>query len=266
MSIEDEVFTFETIVRVYREERNSTTLTKLPMHYYKQMMDYLERLQESYLEERDNDPTSPKTMMLDDEFTKAQNRVSKIYEYRERKIVLLALQVANGGLPILTLITEEEKKIFESLVDILSENRTRILLKKEEDTCDTKTFFVSDEKQSEIIKEKELNDIKDPTSEEKIKEKEKEKSITDNMTDNKTDIIVDKTSADMMSDTIPDKMVNTMEENFKQKDSVILILEDIPSFETEERTFALRKDDIISLSKKFANILCKHKKARVIDG
>ncbi|UCG70983.1 MAG: hypothetical protein JSV09_08305 [Thermoplasmata archaeon] len=234
---EDETFTFETIAQVFREERNSTILTKLPIHFYKQLIDYMERLQESYFEERDNDPISSKTMMLEDELNKAQRRVSQIYEYRERKIVLLALQAANGGVPDLTFITGEEKKVFEALVDLLSDSRSRILLKKDEDVCKPKTFLAPDEKHVEIVAEKESNDKKESQDKETIKGKEKEESVTNNMTN-----------------------------NFDQENSVLLILEDIPSFETEERTFNLKKDDTITLSKKLAKILCKHEKARIIEG
>ena len=234
---EDETFTFETIAQVFREERNSTILTKLPMHFYKQLKDYLERLQESYFEERDNDPISSKTMMLEDELNKAQKRVSQIYEYRERKIALLALQAANGGVPDLKFMTGEEKKVFEALVDILSENRSRILLKKDGDVCKPKIFLEPDEKHAENVAEKELNDKFESQDKETIKGKEEDKSMT-----------------------------NTITENFDHENSVLLILEDIPSFETEERAFNLKKDDTITLSPKLAKILCKHKKARIIEG
>ena len=49
-----------------------------------------------------------------------------------------------------------------------------------------------------------------------------------------------------------------------QENPVLLILEDVPSFETENGSFNLRKDDAISLSKDVAKILCQHGKARVI--
>jgi DNA replication initiation complex subunit (GINS family) len=207
------------------------------MNFYKQMTDYLDRLQESYYEERDDDPTSSKTIMLEDELNKAQKRASQIYEHRERKMVLLALQVANGGAPDLMLLTVEEKKGFDMIVDILSENRIRILLKNEEDKSEPKTVLMHDEKHTEMPAAKELNDKKESQAKKEIAEKEVEKKIRDKMKD-----------------------------NFDKENSVLLILEDIPSFETGEGTFNLKKDDTITLSKKFAEVLCKHKKARVIEG
>ena len=233
MSKEDETFTFETIAQVYREERSSTTLTELPLHFFQQFADYLERLRNSYLEERKNDPSSPKTMMLEDEYNKAQKRASQIYEHRERKVVLLALQAANGGKPNLKLMTKEEKNAFATLVDTLSKNRSQILLKKEEDACELKTFLTKEQKPSEVEAKDEIGEVSDTHIEEKMKVKEGEESLIDDL---------------------------------QQENPVLLILEDIPSFETEERTFNLKKDDTITLPKKFARILCKHGKARVIQG
>ena len=74
MPKEDETFTFETIAEVYREEHKSTILTKLPLKFYTNLKYYLERLYESYLEERGKDPNSQKTLMLEDEYNKAQKR------------------------------------------------------------------------------------------------------------------------------------------------------------------------------------------------
>lgn len=233
MAKEDETFNFETIAHVYREEHKSTTLTKLPLHFYQQLGDYLEKLRETYLEERTNDPTSPKTMMLEDEYSKAQKRASQIYEHRERKIVLLALQAANGGKPNIKLMTEEERKTFENVVDTLSKNRSRILLKKEKDACESKTFLTSEQNQLKVEAEKETNDID---------------------------------AAHVVEETEVKQGSVTLFDDIQQENPVVLILEDIPSFVTEERTFNLKKDDAISLPREYAKILCKHGKARVIQG
>ncbi len=232
MAKEDETFTFETIAQVYREERSSTTLTKLPLQFYKQLADYLERLRDSFLEERNDNPTSPKTMMLEDEYNKAQKRALQIYEHRERKVVLLALQAANGGKPNIKPMTEKEKKAYEILVDTISKNRSQILLTKE-DACESKTFLDDEQKPSEVeVLDKKGDVIATPTKEKKEMKEGTETSIDD----------------------------------LKQENPVLLILEDIPSFETEERIFNLKKDDTITLPKKFAKILCNHGKARVIQG
>ena len=233
MAKEDENFSFEIIAQVYREERGSTTLTKLPLHFYQRLTQYLERLHNSYLEERKKDPSSPKSIMLEDELNKAQKRSSQIYEHRERKIILLALQAANGGKPNLNIMTKMEKNAFDTLVDTLLKNRSQILLKSEEDACEPKTFLHKEQKGDKIEIKDEIRGLSDTNIEENMKTKIEAESIIDDI---------------------------------EKENPIILILEDMPSFETGERTFNLKKDDIITLPKKLAKILCKHGKARVIKG
>lgn len=233
MAKEDEDFSFETIAQVYREERGSTTLTKLPLHFYQRLTQYLERLHNSYLEERKNDPSSPKSIMLEDEYNKAQKRSFQIYEHRERKIILLALQAANGGKPNLNTMTKMEKNAFDTLVDTLLKNRSRILSKSEEDACETKTFLHKEKKVDKIEIKDEIGGLSDTNIEENMKTKKGAESFIDDI---------------------------------EKENPIILILEDMPSFETGERTFNLKKDDVITLPKKFAKILCRHGKARVIKG
>ncbi|ODS40679.1 MAG: hypothetical protein A7315_02370 [Candidatus Altiarchaeales archaeon WOR_SM1_79] len=231
MAKEHEDFGFETITQVYREENKSTTLSKLPANFYQNLNEYLEKLRDSYMEERENDPLSPKTMMLEDEYNKAQKRAFQIYEYRERKIVLLALQAANGGEPNLKSMTENERIAFDNLLDTLQKNRSFIMMKNAMNSCKSKSFLGSEEKISEVHVKEEKKEAEELRVEENIK--------------------VQKNSKPSIA-------------GIEQKNPVLLILEDIPSFETNERTFNLKKDEAISLSKEYAKILCKHKKARMI--
>jgi DNA replication initiation complex subunit (GINS family) len=231
MAAEDEPFSFETIATVYREERKSKTLTKLPLNFYEDLGRYLNELKGVYVEERSKDPISPKTMMLEDEYQKAEKRKSQIYELRERKIVYLALSAANSGNPDLKLLTKNEKDAFSEIVRILSENRSLIMLEKENQTCSTTSFL-----------SKEGAEIKET--------KEKEKIKTENESDKS-------------------KSENGLEifefDDDENENPVLLILDDIPSFETEEGSYNLKRNDAISLSKNVAKILCTHKKARVIN-
>ncbi|UCE74286.1 MAG: DNA replication complex GINS family protein [Methanomassiliicoccales archaeon] len=233
MAKENDKFTFEMIASVYREEHNSITLTKLPVNFYKQLTTYIEELNNSYLDERNKDPPSPKTIMLEDEYNKAQKRAQQIYELRERKIVKAALSKANGGDPNLKFMTDEEKNAFNTIVETLKKNRSAIMLEKKDNSCTSKTFLISNRKAAEVEAKNELDEINSANIEKEKNEKEGSELFIDDL---------------------------------KQEDPVLLILEDVPSFETEERSFDLKKNDTITLPKKFAKILCKHKKARVIGG
>jgi DNA replication initiation complex subunit (GINS family) len=232
MTLEDEPFTYETITQVYREERKLQTLTTLPLNFYKKMDKYIEKIRESYIKERQADPNSPKTLLLEDELRKTEKRASEIYERRERKIVILALSAANGVNPNTKFLTAEEKKAYNNIVETLLQNRKDIFSKKQGDECDVKPIFTA--------------------------EKETEKVKTDIVEENELKVFIDETE--------DKKRNNGTIDVYETENPVILILEDIPSFETKERTFDLKKDDTITLPREYARILCKHKKAKVIQG
>ena len=233
MAKQEEEFTFETIAKVYREERKQTTLTKLPLHFYSNLKSYIEKLKDGYLSARKEDPNSPKTMMLEDEFERSQKRAIQIYEYRERKLTSLALSVANGGSPNTSALTSEEKRALEDLVGTLTINRSKVLMAEVEDTCEPETTLKNEE---EVETE---NDDVDTVQE----------SATPSQ-----NILHENETLDEQKDMFPDE------------NPVILVLEDIPSFSTEERPLNLKKDDVISLPKRYANILCRNQKAKVIRG
>jgi DNA replication initiation complex subunit (GINS family) len=232
MALEDDPFTYETITQVYREERKLQTLTTLPLNFYKKLDKYIKKIRGSYIKERQADPNSPKTLMLEDELRKAEKRASEIYERRERKIVILALSAANGVNPNIKVLTSGEKEAFNNIVNTLLKNRKDIFSKKEEDECEVKPIFAT--------------------------EKETDKAETTKVKDNESKGFAEETEEKKRSDEVID--------DYEIENPVVLILEDIPSFETKERTFDLKKDDTITLPREYARILCKHKKAKVIQG
>jgi len=233
MAKPEEEFTFETIAKVYREERKQTTLTKLPINFYRDLRDYIERLHQGYLAARAEDPNSPKTVMLEDEFGRSQKRANQIYEYRERKLTTLALSVANGGSPNTSNLTSEEKKALDDMVGTLMRNRNEILSAKEGSSCEPETFLKNEEEVMYAEDDKEI-------VEKKVAPAQKE---------------------------LPENEIEEPQEKIAQeKNPVILVSENIPPFSTEERTLNLKKDDVVSLPKKYANILCRNQKARVIHG
>lgn len=233
MAKHDEEFSFETIANVYREERKQTTLTKLPLHFYRNLGNYIERLQKGYLSARKENPNSPKTMMLEDEYERSQKRANQIYEYRERKLTSLALSVANGGNPNMSALTAEERRALEELVETLTTNRSKILLTEAGDSCEP-------EKTSENQEEVEI---------------EKDDVET-----------VQQSTSPSQKELLENETYDTGDELSHEENSVILVLDDIPSFSTEDRILNLKKDDVISLPKRYANILCRNQKAKVIRG
>lgn len=107
--------------------RKNRALTKIDNDFYRNLTNYLNRLQKSFEEEYKINPTSPKTILLRDELNRAKNLSENIFEIREEKIVMASISTIKGGNPDLGPMVKEEKTLYNSLLKLLKESREEIL-------------------------------------------------------------------------------------------------------------------------------------------
>lgn len=122
----EEGVNFERITRIYREETNRSTLTKLEADFYDKMNAYLEDLKSRANKEISKDAHSSKAVMLQDEVRKVNQKRDQIYRARERKIVLMASSRVGGTDVDIKVLTRNEKALFELLVENLRGARSEI--------------------------------------------------------------------------------------------------------------------------------------------
>ncbi len=115
----DDLFT--VVSEVYRAERRSKVLTKLPFNFFQLAEEYLSKQREEY-SQAVLLPGNPKTMMLQDQIKKVEKRLKHIYEIRERKITLAALDSMNGSKPPENM-TRKDKAMFQHIVETLKSFR-----------------------------------------------------------------------------------------------------------------------------------------------
>jgi len=109
---------FTEISDVYRNERQSKTLTKLPLDFFARAEDHLRMLKEEHCAAI-LIPNNPNSMMLWDQISKLDRRLQHIYEIRERKIALAALDKMVGAAQPDNM-TRRDKMLYDSLVQTLS--------------------------------------------------------------------------------------------------------------------------------------------------
>ena len=63
----------------------------------------------------------------DEEVPNVKRIVTQIYFLREKKIILAALSKVRGGKPDIKNMLDEEKKLFDSIVEILIQSRKQFL-------------------------------------------------------------------------------------------------------------------------------------------
>src|SRR5581483_12324607 len=97
MPLDEEEFTYPTLVNRWRRERATTALGKMDNGFYEAFDGHLRALREEYARENAANPATPKVLILQDELAKLQSVRDDLYDLRERKIVTTALIAARGG-------------------------------------------------------------------------------------------------------------------------------------------------------------------------
>lgn len=207
-------------------------LTRLPTNFYSMSEQYLRSQREEY-NQAILIPHNSKTMMLGDLVKKIENRLKHIYEIRERKIALAALD-SMGGSNAPENMTRKDKELYEHLVATLRSFREG---------------FEPPEMPKPAINKEIVAPTKDIP-----KVVDVEKKVLE---------IPEKSTQ-----TAPEKNNATPEpDNTQTPDSMIVhVLEDIPNFVGIDNTYDLRKDDMVTLPSQFANLLSSKGKVRIVEG
>jgi len=119
----DETVDFERVTKVYREESSKKTLSRLEPDFYGKLAVYLKGLERKATEAVAKSPNSPQAMLLQDELRKVLKKRDQIFQYRERKIALLASLRASGGEADISGLATPEAELFDRLVGLLKQAR-----------------------------------------------------------------------------------------------------------------------------------------------
>ncbi|MFA5771462.1 MAG: hypothetical protein WC974_01870 [Thermoplasmata archaeon] len=237
MSSKEELVT-NKIIQIQQLERREPQLTKLDANFYENLDTHLKNLQKEYEKEHQDNPSSSKTVLLSEELRRAKQAAKEIYERRERKIVLLALSEVVGVAQDTTALTKNEKETYHGILDVLKGGRGQ-------------TFHGHPQK-PETPKEIAITPV--ATTEESQKNMKK-----DEMAQN---MVMEVEKGFTTADQYANKQVTTDESKNDCETVFVRITEDIPTFlGSNERVYSLTKEDVVSLPKNSAELLCKGGKA-----
>jgi len=122
MEKEKEKMSYDLIYQVYQKERQGAALTKVEKDFYEHVATLIKGLSDDYDAESKNNPSSTKCMLLYDELKKIRTLFREIYEYRIRKIALMALTGASEGSVDTRNLVGIETTIFDHLMTILKKS------------------------------------------------------------------------------------------------------------------------------------------------
>jgi len=153
------MLTYSKLRNIEQNEKMSSSLTSIGIDFYQEAIEYIKELEEKIEEERLKDPASRKLMLLSDELRNTKRVINNIFERREKKIVMAALLAARAERKPPENMTKEEKLFYESLVELIKENRRRIFEAKKKEFVvirmlqDLPQFVGSDMKKYSLHKE-----------------------------------------------------------------------------------------------------------------
>jgi DNA replication initiation complex subunit (GINS family) len=116
MEKKEEKMSYDLIYQVYQRERQGAALSKVEKDFYEKVGVLIKGLKEEYDSESKTNPSSTKCMLLYDELKKVRTLFLEIYEYRIRKVALMALTGASEGSVDIKSLVGMENGLFEQLM------------------------------------------------------------------------------------------------------------------------------------------------------
>ena len=110
---------YNDITKIYRTEQGSTEISEIRKDFYPSLREYIERMKKESEEEIRRDPYSTKASSMANEIKKVTQKGNQIFQFRQKKVMLMALRESNGGKVDINRLTEEEKRFFDDITDRL---------------------------------------------------------------------------------------------------------------------------------------------------
>ena len=233
----------ERLWEILYKERSSPLLQELPQNFYEEVRDYIRRLEQ---EKEKADDT--RKAFIEDEIRSARAKIEDIFRRRIGKIVKMA---SAGAKTCPKGLTPDEKAIFEGVASCVEEGRKRIMRAIFGETKDEKKENESGSyasSQDDVVAGTTVVsvDVKQLAEQESVSEHAKEAASGDAGAADATD---------EMAVANRDATANAA---VMEKLCVVRMLESVPAFiGVDGRVYKVRREDVLTLPKDNAEILCK---------
>jgi DNA replication initiation complex subunit (GINS family) len=121
--MDSEEISYRFIRNVQETEKKSPSLSTIHEKFYQSIAQYIISLKDRLGKES----SEQKKLLLRDEIENTEKIAYSIYEFREKKILLAAISKIRGGNPNIKNLVSGERKLFESILELLKKTRKQIL-------------------------------------------------------------------------------------------------------------------------------------------
>jgi DNA replication initiation complex subunit (GINS family) len=112
-----DALTYEDVTNIWREEKKSKVLANVRKDFYPKLRELVQDLKRQHEQEVAADPYSTKARLLSQQINKLNEKAQQIFEFRTEKILLMALRATASGRADVGRMSEEEKSLFDSVLD-----------------------------------------------------------------------------------------------------------------------------------------------------
>lgn len=255
-------FTYDDLTEVARREKNSRNITDVRKDLYRVIWEYREGLKRASERELSADPFSTKYKLANNQLEEFKKKSEEVFRFRMGKILNMALRSAEGNRVETARLTIEEHDIFDEVLSILKERRSYMLE-------GTRNKIVEAEEPS-------LNSISVPDM---VAEARREEEYVNPLIEERPDDLPEILRSEEIAAPPSGPREEPKEENEQENATllecssdtkaapeflVLRILEDIPAFVGPDRTYRLRKEDLVCLPSGISKVLIARKKAVVV--
>lgn len=263
---------FGDLTEVYREERSKSLLSNVRSDLYPALSSLLLTLKSEYDRLLTQDPDSIMCEGANQRRMKANRLVRDVVALRMQKITSMALRTASGAQSSTDILTSEEKKFHESVLEASRSHMSSVdratghvkyKIPPIEDVPKPKPK-VSTASEPESLKDMPvIDDVPDYEYESQMEsdfeiDDDSEMEIVSN------DVVI---KEEPVSEIISSpKAVIALEEDDSDEDKCILIriLEDLPVFAGPDRDYDLKREELITMPKSMADALIQRAKAILV--
>jgi len=264
MTASTDNFTYDDLTEVARREQRNKTISDVRKDLYQAMAVCQEMLKRESEREFAADPFSTKSKLASNQLLKFQEKAAQVFGFRMGKLLDMALRAAEGNRTETSKLTIEEKEIYDEVHSLLKEKRSLLLE-------NVRTRIVE-------VEEPSLDTAEVPDMVKEAKREEVEEAAVDVPVYPKYEVDVEaetavhpRPDAEEGPDGAVDKELNTPAPVAAPvapptTEFVILrVLEDIPKFVGPDRTYTLRKEDLVCLPSTISKALIARKKAVAVS-
>jgi DNA replication initiation complex subunit (GINS family) len=119
----EEPISYKVLRKVQQAEQSASVLSQLDGSFYVDIQAYLRALDQNLLTEKN----PQKSRLFADELANTKKLIEGVYALREKKIVSAALVAARGGVPDIKNVLDEERPLYDTLVQVIGRVRKTLL-------------------------------------------------------------------------------------------------------------------------------------------